>query len=100
MAMMNSTETETILTNTTDPDVESASEIEPIEDLQVQWQKLTHSTLLIGWGYDETIQEKYWLVRNSYGKKWGESGNFMVRRGANDFGAEGEMGAFIPQLLI
>jgi aminopeptidase C len=63
------------------------------------WQKITHATLLIGWGYDEKLDMKYWLVRNSYGSSWGEGGNFRVRRGQNDFGAEGENSAATPVLL-
>jgi aminopeptidase C len=60
---------------------------------------LTHSTLLIGWGYDEEKKMKYWLVRNSYGPGYGESGNLRVRRGMNDFGCEAELAAFKPILL-
>jgi hypothetical protein len=33
-------------------------------------------------------------VRNSYGPKWGMSGNFLVRRGENDFGIESETTAY------
>ena len=42
---------------------------------------------------------KYWIVRNSYGPNWGESGNFRVRRGMNDFGCEAESSALKPVLL-
>lgn len=69
------------------------------DDYQLQWQSLSHSTLLIGWGYDEELQMKYWIVRNSYGPDWGESGNFRVRRGMNDFGGEAESSAIKPVLL-
>ena len=60
----------------------------------IQYQKLTHSTLVIGWG--EENGKKYWKVRNSYGGNWGEGGCFKVRRGHNDFGGEGENSAIIP----
>jgi hypothetical protein len=69
------------------------------DDYGLMWQKLTHATLLIGWGYDEKLDMKYWLVRNSYGPSWGENGNFRVRRGQNDYGAEGENMAATPVLL-
>ena len=62
----------------------------------LQWEHLTHSTLLIGWGYDEELDMKYWVVRNSYGYRYGEGGNLRVRRGTNDFGCEGEMSAITP----
>ena len=69
------------------------------EDYQLQWERLTHSTLLIGWGYDDDLKTKFWLVRNSYGHNWGEQGNFRVRRGMNDYGCESELAAITPLLL-
>jgi len=44
--------------------------------------------------------QKYWIIRNSYGPSWGEGGDFMVRRGADDMGIESEQVAFEPELLI
>ena len=69
------------------------------DDFGLQWEVLTHSTLVIGWGYDEQLKMKYWLVRNSYGPLWGEGGNLRVRRGMDDFGCEGENAAVTPILL-
>ena len=69
------------------------------EQQGLQWTKLTHSTVLIGWGVDETNGEKYWLVRNSYGPSWGENGNIRIRRGRNDFGCESENIALDPVLV-
>jgi C1A family cysteine protease len=60
--------------------------------------KLTHSTVVIGWGTDAKTGIPYWLIRNSYGPKWGESGNFKIRRGMNDFGVEGNNVASIPSI--
>ena len=70
------------------------------EDYRIQWQVATHSVLLIGWGYDEKEQMKYWIARNSYGEYWGEQGNFRVRRGMNDFGFESNLMAVDPVLLV
>lgn len=65
----------------------------------VQYQKLTHSTLVVGWCEEEDTNGnivKYWIVRNSYGGQWGEDGYFRVRKGSNDFGGEGENAGLIP----
>jgi len=65
------------------------------DGLNIQYQKLTHSTLVVGWGInDDDIP--YWKVRNSYGANWGDGGYFYVRRGLNDYGGEGENSAIIP----
>jgi len=72
------------------------------EEQGLQWTKLTHSTLIVGYGQEETQAHglvKYWIVRNSYGAKWGESGNLRLRRGRNDYGCEGENIAVTPVLL-
>ena len=65
----------------------------------VQWAKLTHSTLVIGYGVEQDRKHgevKYWIVRNSYGARWGDSSNFRLRRGRNDFGCEAENIAIVP----
>jgi cathepsin C len=76
-----------------DPEVVS---VRTYDDYQMQWEAITHSCKLIGYGYHEDLKMKYWVVRNSYGNKWGEKGNLMLRRGMNDFGCEGEISAVIP----
>lgn len=63
------------------------------------WENVNHSVVLLGWGVDEESDDKYWIVRNSYGPKWGEGGDFMVRRGQDDLGIEGEQVAFETELL-
>jgi len=37
---------------------------------------------------------KVWIARNSFGSKWGERGDFYIRRGQNDFGIESEVSAY------
>jgi len=53
------------------------------------WTNLNHSVVLVGWGQDDE-ENKYWIVRNSYGSKWGQNGDFLIRRGQDDLGIESE----------
>ena len=52
--------------------------------------EMNHSVVIVGWGKDEKTGTNYWIVRNSYGTSWGMSGDFLVRRGSNEFGMEVE----------
>jgi C1A family cysteine protease len=65
-----------------------------LEDYGISWMNLNHSIVIIGWGVDQETGTKFWKVRNSYGPKWGMSGDFLVRRGENDFGIESETTAY------
>jgi len=59
---------------------------------------LNHSVVILGWGLDPKTNTKYWIVRNSYGAKWGMHGDFWVRRGENDFGIESETTGYDARL--
>jgi len=69
-----------------------------LADYGISWQNLNHSVVIIGWGTDPVNGQKYWIVRNSYGGTWGDHGEFLVQRGTNDFGIEGETTAYEPVL--
>lgn len=61
-------------------------------------QPLDHSIYIVGWGFDKEKNIPYWIIRNSYGDKWGMNGDFLVRRGQDDYGVESEITAFDVEL--
>lgn len=69
-----------------------------LNDKGISWMDMNHSVVIVGWGKDDKTDTRYWIVRNSYGKKWGMNGDFLVKRGNNDFGMEVEQIAFLPAL--
>lgn len=56
----------------------------------------SHCLKLVGWGVEDGI--KYWIVANSWGKKWGENGYFRIIRGRNESGIEGAAISAMPKL--
>ena len=39
---------------------------------------LNHAVNVVGWGTDSASGSDYWLVRNEWGKTWGEYGNMKL----------------------
>jgi len=46
--------------------------------------KLNHAVLLVG--YNKTAPEPYWIVKNSWGKSWGQHGYIHMKMGENNCG--------------
>jgi C1A family cysteine protease len=42
---------------------------------------VNHAILIVGWGTQNGID--YWIIKNSWGASWGESGYFRIKRGVN-----------------
>ena len=42
---------------------------------------INHAVTLVGYGTYASSSMDYWIVKNSWGKSWGESGYFRIRRG-------------------
>lgn len=76
--------------------LETDSELntQSLRDLDIEWEEVTHSVLLVGWGEDEG--EKYWKCLNSWGNDWGEAGYFRIRRGNDDSHIESMAEAATP----
>jgi len=47
-------------------------------------KKIDHGVLIVGYGSDDTMD--YWLIKNSWGPKWGLDGYVKLRRGAQGVG--------------
>ncbi|XP_022104025.1 dipeptidyl peptidase 1-like isoform X2 [Acanthaster planci] len=47
-----------------------------------------HVVLVVGYGADPKTGEKFWVVKNSWGKYWGEQGYFRIRRGTDECAIE------------
>ena len=47
---------------------------------------INHLGTLVGYGHDDATGKDYWIVKNSWGKSWGESGYFRIKRGSGTCG--------------
>lgn len=45
-----------------------------------------HVVIIVGYGYDTTVNKNYWIMRNSWGSSWGDNGYFKMERGVGACG--------------
>ena len=52
-----------------------------------RWEKTNHAVAGVGYGVSPE-GTKYWIIKNSWGRHWGNNGYFKLKRGTDDIAVE------------
>jgi C1A family cysteine protease len=49
-----------------------------------QLEDIDHAIVAVGYGYNATLQQSYWIIKNSWGIYWGENGYLLLAKDAGN----------------
>jgi len=77
----------------------SETETETFRRIKEGFRPVEHLVVIAGWG--ETDKgEKYWIMQNTWGEKYGDNGYFLLKRGANECAIETDAVVLYPKITI
>jgi C1A family cysteine protease len=55
-----------------------------IKQCPTRQQDMDHAMVVVGYGHDPTLRMSYWIIRNSWGTRWGENGYLRLAKDAGN----------------
>jgi cathepsin L len=55
-----------------------------ISDCSNLLEDIDHAIVVVGYGYNTTLQQSYWIIKNSWGTDWGEKGYLYLAKDAGN----------------